>query len=90
MEERIKMIKAMEYIARQLNDEILLSAWLMYGVADGDIPYGDFSVEESDYEEMEFLISDDDFSEIMGLFLRIMADAKNEGGLYCDGILDNN
>ena len=39
MEERIKMIKAMEYIARQINDEDVLGRWLVCGVADGDIDY---------------------------------------------------
>ena len=39
--ERVKMVKAMEYIARQLNDESIFMGWLSIGVADGDIPYGD-------------------------------------------------
>lgn len=35
------MVKAMEYIARQINDEEVLMPWLQLGVADGDIYYGD-------------------------------------------------
>ena len=41
--ERIKMVKAMEYIARNLNNEHIFYRWLMTGVADGDIAYGDLA-----------------------------------------------
>ena len=34
---RIRMVKAMEEIIRNLNDEEEIEYWLMYGVADGDI-----------------------------------------------------
>ena len=36
--ERVKFVKAMEYICRSINDETIFDAWLMNGVADGDIP----------------------------------------------------
>ena len=42
-EERVKMVKAMEFICRQINDEDVFMGWLMNGVADGDIEYGDLS-----------------------------------------------
>ena len=35
--ERAKMVKAMEFIARQINDENVFEGWLMEGVADEDI-----------------------------------------------------
>ena len=44
--ERIKMVKAMEYITRQINDEDIFEAWLVDGVADGDIDYGDLTAED--------------------------------------------
>ena len=46
--ERAKMILAMEFIARQINDEDVFDGWLMCGVADGDIPYGSFDIKDVD------------------------------------------
>lgn len=85
--ERIKMIKAMEYIARQINDEDVFEGWLMYGVADGDIRYGD--LDGSDIENtLEYYISEDsDFADIMDTFLRKMSQAYKSGGLYCNGVV---
>ena len=82
--ERIKMIKAMEYIARQINDEDVFSGWLTEGVADGDIEDGDLTVGSDDAEELEYYLSDDSFADIMDTFLWVMAKARKSGGLYCD------
>lgn len=82
--ERIKMVKAMEYIVRNLNDEEIFYRWLVTGVADGDIEYGDLS-EESD--AVEYYTENDNFSDLMAVFLGIMARAHKSGGLYCDGIV---
>lgn len=84
MTERVRMVKAMEYIVRNVNNEDLLEPWLAVGVADGDIPYGDLS---DDIGETEYWTEDENFSELMGLFLKIMFGAKKDGGLYCDNIL---
>ena len=81
--ERAKMVLAMEYIARQINDEDVFDGWLMCGVADGDIPYGCMDVEKVD----EWYVEDDNFEELMSCFLRRMKGAFNSGGLYCDGIV---
>lgn len=80
------MVKAMEFIARQINDEDVLAAWLMFGVADCDIPYGDLN-ENSDVDA-DIYIEDEAFAELMGLFLRLMRGACADG-LYCDGILSD-
>ena len=85
-EERIKMVKAMEYICRQINDEEVFEPWLMLGVADDDIPYGDLSPVNND-GALEYYIWDKHFAELMGCFLRRMSAARRSGGLYCDGIL---
>ena len=86
--ERIKMVKAMEYIARQINNEDGFEMWLLVGVADGDIEYGDLSVKPEDTENLECYINDDEsFSEIMETFLKLMKRAKSDGGLYCDGVV---
>ena len=84
-EERIKMVKAMEYIARQLNDEEILESWLAAGVADGDIEYGDLSAEAG--EDMDYYLEDQHFSDLMETFLNCMHAAKRSGGLYCDGVV---
>jgi hypothetical protein len=80
---RKKMVLAMEYIARQINDEDVFEGWLMCGVADGDIKYGSLDVDEVD----EGYIEDDNFRDLMECFLRKMSAAKKSGGLYCDGIV---
>lgn len=85
--ERIKMVKAMEFICRNINDENILWPWLSVGVADGDIKYGDLTASEEEAEDMEFYIRDEDFADLMDTFLYCMKRAGKSGGLYCDGIV---
>lgn len=90
--ERIKMVKAMEFIARQLNDEeILLDDWFNFGVGDGEIPLGQLSVEANDFDGCfsiaEWYADDTRFAELMHTFLRCMKAAYKSGGLYCDGVV---
>lgn len=87
--ERIKMIKAMEFIARNVNDEEVFDEWLVYGVADGDIKYGDLSIDSNDVDNMDYYTADKNFQYIMALFLRIMSRAEVSGGLYCDNIVSD-
>lgn len=83
--EREKMVLAMEFIARQVNDEeVFYNKWCTCGVADGDIPYGTWEWSE----DLEYYIEDDDaFYNLMTCFLRTMVGAWKSGGLYCDGIV---
>ena len=83
--ERIKMVKAMEYIARQINDEDVFVGWLVSGVADGDIDYADLS--EEDDGMVDYYTDDKNFSDIMDTFLWCMEKACKSGGLCCDGIV---
>lgn len=85
MEERARMVEAMEYICRQLNNENHLISWFMVGVADGDIEYGDFA--GGNPTAQYYAEDDDDFAELMGLFLRLMTRAGKSGGLYCNGVV---
>ena len=80
--ERADMIRAMERIARAVNDEYVFNSWLMSGVADGDID-GTETDEDLDiyYEE------DSDFADLMHTFLRVMKGAYDSGGLYVDGVV---
>lgn len=89
--ERIKMVKAMEFIVRHCNDEHDMIDWLTIGVADGDIEWGDLSVTREDEESgaFEYYIEDVNFADLMDTFLHTMYSAlENEGGLYCDGVVD--
>ena len=81
--ERAKMVLAMEFIARQINDEDVFDGWLMCGVADGDIPYGSFDLTDVD----EDYLDDSTFEDVMSCFLRCMKGAYNSGGLYCDNVV---
>lgn len=83
---RIKMVKAMEYIARQINDEDVFMLWRMVGVADGDIEYGDLEANKAD-ADMDYYIEDDNFAELMATFLRAMKRAEKSGWLYCDKVV---
>ena len=85
--ERIKCVKAMELMARQINDEGVFETWLMYGVADGDIAAGDLNVKSDDEELMGYYIEDEHFADLMDTFTYIIARARNRGGLYCDGVV---
>ena len=83
--ERIKMIKAMEYIARQINDEDVFAGWLVSGVADGDIDYADIS--EDDDGTVSYYADDERFADLMQTFLLCMKEAYKDGGLYCDNVV---
>lgn len=86
--EKVKMIKAMEYIARQINDEDIFMSWLSGGVADGDIEYGDFDFTHIKEDEAYYYAEDDEnFADLMATFLRCMARAKKSGGLYCGNVV---
>lgn len=84
--ELTRLIKAMEFVARQINDEGVFERWLMLGIADGDIRYGDLIVDSESEEELEYYTEDDNFAEMMSEFLRVMVGAYRSGGLYCNGV----
>lgn len=87
MIERLKMVKAMEFIVRQINDESILDKWLTCGVADGDIEYGDLETSADDLENLGYYTEYENFGPLMLTFLRCVAAAKKSGGLYCDGVV---
>lgn len=81
IKERIEIVKAMDLLCRQINDEEIFMDWLTYGVADGDVARGDD-------DELESYVDDNEtFGELLGLFLRVMSRAKKSGGLYADRVL---
>ena len=81
LKKRTEVVRAMETLARCVNDEEVFESWLMCGVADGDI------TSETTDEDLEYYCEDDNFSDLMGLFLRLMARARKSGGLYEDGVV---
>ena len=89
MIERVKMVKAMEYICRQLNNETHFFSWLSVGVADEDIPYADLTVTEPIEDDPAYYYAEEDetFADLMATFLRVMMRAYKNGGLYCDSIV---
>ena len=80
--ERKLVVRAMELIARQVNDEDVFNGWLMCGVADGDIDYDGDLTQVDDY-----YCEDEHFADLMETFLDVMASAKKSGGLYCDDVV---
>ena len=82
-DERAKMVACMEYIARQINNEDVFETWLMCGVADGDIEYGNLDFNDID----DYYLDDNTFKGIMSTFLGGMKGAFNSGGLYCGGVV---
>lgn len=82
-DERAKMVACMEYIARQINNEDVFDTWLMCGVADGDIKYGNLDISEID----DYYLDDVNFKNLMSTFLVCMESALIDGGLYCGGVV---
>lgn len=85
--ERIKMLKAMEYIARHINDEEVFNDWLICGIPDGEIAAEDLSVKTTDAEELKYILNDNAFRYIMTAFQRVMRAAYKSGGLAVDGVV---
>lgn len=79
--ERMKAIKAMELLARAVNNEEVFETWLISGVADGDVN------ENSKEEDLEYYMEDEEFADIMDTFLLLMKNAYDDGGLYIDGVV---
>jgi hypothetical protein len=86
MEHRAEVIKAMDLIVSCINNEAILDCWLMYGVADGDIPNS--AVPLSAIVDMGYC-EDETFRDLMTLFLKLMRRAGENGGLYADGIVSD-
>lgn len=88
LRERMMAVKAMEFMARQVNDGEVFDIWLMGGVADEEIEYGDFTIHsgiETD-PAYEYASDPDTFPYLMGCFLRTMSAAYKSGGLWCGDV----
>ena len=86
IKERIEMVRAMELIARCINDEEVFDTWILRGIPDGTITENTDDGELADYIEV---LRDSDFADIMTTFLLCMRNAYSSGGLYCDDVLSD-
>lgn len=82
---RKKMLLAMEYICRQINDEDIVNSWLSCGVPDGEIPYGELDLQNIGDDNV--MLEDESFKDIMLTFLNCVSRAKESGGLYCGDVV---
>ena len=80
LKERAKVVRAMDLLCRCINDEDVFMPWLSVGVADGDI------TSETTDEDLEWYCEDDNFAELMSVFLRRMKYTAKDG-LYVDGVV---
>ena len=81
VKERVAVVRAMETIARAINDEGIFGEWLSFGVADGDIDES-----TTDEELMFYVESNETFGELMSTFTHMMKRVHTSGGLYVDGV----
>ena len=76
------MVRAMETIARNINDEEVFEGWLCNGVADGDI-----NDDTPDDYLTPYFEDNQRFKELMECFMRVTRRAYASGGLYCDDVV---
>lgn len=89
LKERATMVRAMETVMRNLNDEEVFEGWLMDGVADGDID------EKTTDEDLEWYCKDESFASLMDTFCWVMKNAlktypEEQAVFYCDKIVSRN
>lgn len=84
---RAELVKAMEVIARAVNDEdVFIHIWFNDGVADGDLTPPPAGEDWDNEYGLGYYIQDKEFADLMDTFLYLMRKAQ-KGGLYCDGVI---
>ena len=80
---RAKIVRAMDTLARCINNEMIFERWLLSGIADNDITDNTTSVDiiSAGY------CTDEEFKNLMSLFLKLMYKASGDGGLYAEGVV---
>ena len=80
LKERTELVKAMDLIARSLNDEVEICSWWTSGVEDHDENFDDL-----DYQW--YAETNERFADLMDTFVWLMRKgADRKGKLYCDGV----
>lgn len=85
--DRYNLIKAMEIVIRNLNNEDQIDRWLMNGIADGDLDSTTLELSQSEIENLEYYDDNDNFKFLMKLFTKIISAANKDGGLYNTGVV---
>lgn len=85
--DRYNFIKAMEIIIRNINNEEYIFDWLREGIADGDLNYNSFGFSADELLNLEFYNDDEEFKNLIVLFLNIISKAATDGGLYNSGVV---
>lgn len=75
-------IRAMDTLARCVNDEYLFETWLMYGVADGDCE----SMNNIELYEYYYEDNEENFKEIVEVFRNIIK-VTDKHGLYIGDVV---
>lgn len=78
--ERYAIIRAMDMLARQTNNETALEMWFEQGISDGDIDA------ETPDEILNDYISNEKFADVLDTFLCVMSESYKQGGLSVDGV----
>ena len=78
--ERYTIIRAMDMLARQTNNEVALELWFAQGISDGDVDL------ETPDEMLNDYISDEKFCDVLDTFLCVMSESYKQGGLSVDGV----
>lgn len=79
---RCEVVRAMELLARAVNNEDIFYSWLIVGVADGDI-----GPNTTDEDLICYIEDDEDFADLMDTFLVLMRNAYEDGGLHVDDVV---
>lgn len=89
--ERAELLMAMDRIATCFNcEDFYFDNWRVGGIADGDIEYDGLCDHESNVTNLmndDYYMDDDNFRDIINAFMHATALARQDGGLYCDGIV---
>lgn len=85
--ERYKLLKAMDIIARYVNNESFIEEWLANGVPDGDINIDNISVSKEELENLSYYSFNNHFKDAIDSFMEVIINAYEDGGLYCDSVV---
>ena len=66
--DRYNLIKAMEIVIRNINDESIIERWLVNGVADGDLDSTTLGLSADEIDNLEYYDDNDNFKDLMNLF----------------------
>lgn len=85
--DRYNLIKAMEIVIRNINDESIIERWLVNGVADGDLDSTTLGLSADEIDNLEYYDDNDNFKDLMNLFTKLVSAAHKDGGLYNTGVV---